>query len=370
MKSLQKITWNYENFFSKEIYQKELKTIFANPLFIGLENSFINNKVLVPEYLNKNFIVIKESEEYKILRNSCLHKNARLLNDPLDVKGKLIVCPIHCWAYDMHGKLVSAPYSEMNCKENDLNIKSKIESHTFRNFIINKSHEQFIKEFTSSEKVAEIDISDYNFVDYSIRKYAGNWKIYGILFHDNNHIKFMHPSMAKFINMDSLKYHYGKDFMIHTCEYKTGWENMQDNKFVKYLKERDACGLNKPSFGVIWLNIYPNFFFDIWDGYISVDAVVPISESEYEVHCYTFMHTDIINNESVKTALHEAIEEVAEEDYVICNKLYEGFKINYNQGNNYEEFITPGYEYSNIHYMQWLYDQGIYTNDFSIENVD
>ncbi|MEH6719111.1 MAG: aromatic ring-hydroxylating dioxygenase subunit alpha [Aurantimonas endophytica] len=50
-----------------------------------------------------------DDEEIRVLRNSCRHRGARLLDEGRSIVSKL-VCPYHQWTYELSGELIHAPH--------------------------------------------------------------------------------------------------------------------------------------------------------------------------------------------------------------------------------------------------------------------
>lgn len=372
MKGLKKISWDYNNFFSEDIYKLEHKALFSSPNFLSLTNLFSEDNLLVPEYL-QDIIIAKSGDNYSVLKNTCLHKNSKLLGcNSKRPNKKLITCPVHYWSYDLDGNLITAPLSNFTCKGSGMNIKSEITPSTLNNIILNSKDESFINDFINCEQIRDIiGLGDYKLVESTKESYEGNWKIYGIIFNDNTHIRFMHPHMTEFLNLETLGYTFGNGFNVQTCDYIKETKDSKDNKFYEYIKKRLECGLGMPSFGVKWVNIYPNFFFDIWDDYFSIDIVCPLSADKYEIYSYSFISDKMFQYKDVYQALLDAIEKVAGEDHEISDNLNEGFKANYNISDKYEEYVIPKYEITDIHYLEWIYSKGkdFYTGDFTIEDI-
>lgn len=274
MNELKKISWNYKNFFSEDIYKLENKALFSNPNFLTLTNLFKEN-LLVPEYL-PSLIISKKEDGYNVLKNTCLHKNSKLLDqDSKRPNKRLVTCPIHFWSYDMDGNLISAPMSNINCKGSGMSIKSNINITQKENLLLSSNDSNFLNDFLGCDEIRELGLSDYKLIESTRQEYNGNWKIYGIIFNDNTHIRFMHPHMTEFLDLETLRYTFGQGFNVQTCDYVKKMKDTKDNKFFEYINKRIESGMGMPAFGVKWVNIYPNFFFDIWDDYFSIDVVCP-----------------------------------------------------------------------------------------------
>ena len=106
------------SYFDEGLFRAEQQLIFDHaPLYVGHE-------LAVPE-CGDHLALVHEGEGRALVRtdagvelisNVCRHRQAIMLKGRGQVSGtgQHIVCPLHRWTYDLHGKLVAAPHFEQD----------------------------------------------------------------------------------------------------------------------------------------------------------------------------------------------------------------------------------------------------------------
>jgi len=371
---MKKINWDNRNFDDINIFNNELKEFFTPPNLVGFKPLLNENNYYVTEYLHDRFLITK-TDKYNLLNNCCLHKNARLVEGSDKIRRGMIVCPIHYWSYNFNGELINAPFSNINCKQTNLNIKSTSEIYSNNGFLF--SNENLFNEIKKSNMLKDINLDDYSLIIKDSEEYDGNWKEYGIVYNDTNHVRMFHPEMATVLDIDSTEWEFGKDYSVHRHKFKANWRLTEDNNFTKYFKllEKEGFDIKNDelnNYAVTFLTIYPNVFIDKWAGMIWVDYVNPISESKYVVFSMGFCDNKIIDNDKIIKFYKDAYYKVGEEDKIILTKIYKGRKNLNAKNNKYSEYITDYTEEGNISYIEWIHKNGFdfYQGEFTVENIE
>ena len=97
-------------YFDPEILEIERQMLFgAGPTYAGHQCLVPNNgDFAVRGGPQAGRVLVRKQGEAQLLSNVCRHRQAELLTGC--GHAKLIVCPIHIWAYDLNGCLVAAPF--------------------------------------------------------------------------------------------------------------------------------------------------------------------------------------------------------------------------------------------------------------------
>lgn len=100
-------------YFSEDNFKKEYDLFFKKYCgFVATANLVPNSgDYYVVPHTNDSKVLVNKEGEYRLLGNVCRHRQAKLLEGRGTMAGpEKIVCPIHRWAYDLEGQLVSAPH--------------------------------------------------------------------------------------------------------------------------------------------------------------------------------------------------------------------------------------------------------------------
>lgn len=356
-----KLNWNKKNFTCKTIFYEEIKNFFSPSSFIGIKQQFKNNNFFVVDLLSKRYIVTK-TDKYNLLNNCCLHKGAKLINNESDIKRDKLICPIHYWTYNLDGKLIVAPYTDLDCKSLDISIKSTKEIFDFEFFLF--SNKKITEEISSSKFLKDFNFSNYELYSYNVSDRVGNWKEYGIVFNDSNHVKFFHPEMTKVLDNDSIEWEFGENYSAHRLKYNPNWSNKKDNKFVKYFNFLISNNLsikndNVNDYAVTWVNIFPNVFIDLWANKIVIVYVEPTGLDTFRVHDFLLYNKDTIKNDEIINLFSSAMDIVESEDDEIIKKIHSGFLLNY-ENDIFTEYVVSPSENGDINFYEWLMKNGYF----------
>jgi len=353
------INWNKKNFTNYDIFYNEIVNFFSPSNFIGLKQLVNDRNFYVVDFLSERYIITK-TDKYNLLNNSCLHKNAKLISSEKDVKKDKLICPVHFWTYDLDGKLLVAPCSNFDCKSKNLSIKSKKEIFEYEMFLF--SSESLADELKKSKFLKDFDFSKYEILEKNSYEQRGNWKEYGIVFNDSNHIKFFHPEMNEVIDETSIEWEFGVDYSAHRLKFSSNWENKKNNRFTEYFKKLKSLGFSIKNDGVndyavTWLNIFPNVFIDLWAQQINIVYVEPISLDRYMIHNFWLCDKDLFEESEINKLFLDAMNDVENEDNDIINKIHQGMIGNY-ESEIFTEYIISPLENGDIDFHKWLMKNG------------
>jgi len=99
-------------YLDQAFWDAECDTVFKqNWAFVGFAHELEKPGDAVPVTLAKMPLILLRNarDEIAAFHNACLHRCMTLIDEPKNV-GKLIRCPYHAWAYDLDGRLRSAPH--------------------------------------------------------------------------------------------------------------------------------------------------------------------------------------------------------------------------------------------------------------------
>ena len=101
---------------------------YTDPAIYALEEqqllahapNYTGHELMVPEigsyhtlsWMNHAKALVRNENGIELISNVCRHRQALMLKG--SGKTRNIICPLHRWTYDTHGKLLGAPHFEQN----------------------------------------------------------------------------------------------------------------------------------------------------------------------------------------------------------------------------------------------------------------
>lgn len=101
-----------EIFHSQEVYEAELKNVFARSwLFLAHDRMIPNPGDFMQNYMGEDPVVIVRQRDgsVKAFLNQCRHRGMRICRADRG-NAKAFMCSFHGWAYDLGGKLIQVPH--------------------------------------------------------------------------------------------------------------------------------------------------------------------------------------------------------------------------------------------------------------------
>ncbi|WP_439143409.1 aromatic ring-hydroxylating dioxygenase subunit alpha [Planktotalea sp.] len=99
-------------YISPEVYQLEMKHVFANAwVFVGHESQTPNTgDYFATQIGNQPVIQVRhKAEDIHVLLNRCPHKGTKIVIDRQGNTGKFFRCPYHAWSFKTDGCLLAIP---------------------------------------------------------------------------------------------------------------------------------------------------------------------------------------------------------------------------------------------------------------------
>ena len=148
------------SYFDEALFRREQELIFQQvPRYLGHE-------LAVPEvgdYLalaqeGEGRALVRTAQGVELVSNVCRHRQAVMLKGRGHTR-RNIVCPLHRWTYDLHGKLVGAPhFAEDPC----LNLRS-YPVQNWHGLLFEQNGRDVVADLSGLGPAAELDFSGYVF---------------------------------------------------------------------------------------------------------------------------------------------------------------------------------------------------------------
>ncbi len=325
-----------------------------------------NGTVSPIEFMGLPLILAKNQHgDVKVFHNVCSHRGRKLVNEQKKTNG-MMVCPYHCWTYDLNGRLCATPHiggvgrhqAEGFCPQKH-GLK-EVRSHIWLGVLfINLSgdaaaFEDYAKPLTDRYQgfigdggFAAITPAETNGrVTFSI---GCNWKLAMENFCEAYHLPWIHPSLNQYSPLE--KHHplfLNDDFAgqrstcfdpsISTCESLP--------RFVDWPEAQAGCA-EYPAF-------YPNLMLGFQENHLFALIVTPIDhDKSHEDLRLIYVNQEAANGErfaAVRIANLAAWNKVFSEDVTSVEGLQQGRLSSAYTGGAF----SPVQDSPTLHFHQWL----------------
>lgn len=338
-------------YFDESILEKEKDVLFrtginycGHELMVETPNQYIS----LPQHHDR-WALVNDENELQLISNVCSHRQAQLLEG--SGKSKFISCKVHCWTYEMNGKLKSAPHFKKNPEKN-LETKK-----------LNRWNGLLFDDLIPSLDLSKTGIDQYiNFEEYKFNKietteYDYNWKTFSEIYLENYHVFSMHPGLRKFVTPSDLEWHFGEDYSVQKVGIGSNLDTAGSSVYQQWHDQiKEIYGEKIPRYGAIWVYIYPNIMIEWYPHTIAISTIYPLSTNRCVNHVEYYYKKDLYDNHpQFYHAIEKVYVETAREDELACRLLEKGRKALYLNEESEEgpcdEFLEAGlqhfYDYIN-----------------------
>lgn len=344
----------FEWYFSEAIYQREQEIIFKSaPEYIGHELMVKNTgDYFVLERLQNAKMLMRNHKGVQLISNLCRHHQAQMLDGSGNVDK--IICPVHRWTYDTHGKLQKAPHFPENpCLNLDVNDLKNWRGLLFL------SKQELENDFTKDDATKYLDFANYRFGGISAQNYNFNWKIFIEVYIDNYHVEPFHRGLRDLVNMKDLRWDIGKN---HSAQIVGVSPNLQRAGTENYQKWQDLMlSYNHgqaPEYGAIWFLYYPNIMIEHYPYMLAISTIIPEGPEQCKNIVEFYYPQDIFSDHpDFIIASQKAYNETAVEDEEICHRMHQGRKSLYLQQQQEVSPFHPLMEQGMPYFHQFLYEK-------------
>jgi phenylpropionate dioxygenase-like ring-hydroxylating dioxygenase large terminal subunit len=274
-------------YFDAAVYGREIERIFQHsPRYLG-------HGLSVPEigdyqtllHEGEGRALVRTRDGVELISNVCRHRQAVMLRGRGNVGaggggGNNIVCPLHRWTYDLHGRLIGAPhFADDPC----LNLNN-YPLQTWNGMVFEDRRagdpkgpvRKVASDLGRIGPMADLDFTGYVFDHVQLHECDYNWKTFIEVYLEDYHVAPFHPGLGQFVTCEDLRWEFGAHHSVQTVGAK--------NELAKpgspaYRKWHDAVLAYRngvpPKHGAIWLTYYPTVMVEWYPHVLVVSTLYP-----------------------------------------------------------------------------------------------
>ena len=271
------------SYFDEAVYRRE------EELIIRPGQRYLGHALAVPE-VGDHHALLQEGEGRALLRtadgielisNVCRHRQAVMLRGRGNA-GSHVVCPLHRWTYDLHGRLVGAPhFPDDPC----LHLNNyPVQSWNGLLFEGGAGRRPIGEVLQGLSPPPELDFSGYVFDRVHVHECDYNWKTFIEVYLEDYHVGPFHPGLGNFVTCEDLRWQMGREFSVQTVGIakhagealgRPGSDVYRNWHEVLLNHRREAHDGRPPKLGAIWLTLYPTVMVEWYPHVLVVSTLYP-----------------------------------------------------------------------------------------------
>jgi choline monooxygenase len=268
------------SYFDAALFQRERETLFRlGPRYVG-------HSLAVPDMCDYHTLVqegegralVRTADGVELVSNVCRHRQALMLRGRGSTQASpgSIVCPLHRWTYDLHGRLIGAPHFKHDpC----LNLPNYPLQH-WSGLLFEANGRDVASDLAALGARADLDFTGYVYDRTHLHECDYNWKSFIEVYLEDYHVGPFHPGLGNFVSCDDLQWQLGRDFSVQTVGVaQSGGEALGKAGSPVYRQWQDAVlryqNGTPPRYGAVWLTYYPGVMVEWYPNVLVVSTLIP-----------------------------------------------------------------------------------------------
>ena len=262
------------SYFSEELFQREQTLIFEQmPRYLG-------HALAVPEVGDYQALIqeaegralVRTKDGIELVSNVCRHRQAVMLKGRGQAPQGNIVCPLHRWTYDLHGRLVGAPHFQHDpC----LNLRN-YPLQNWQGLLFEGRGRNVTSELAALGPAAQLDFSGFVYDRAVLHECDYNWKTFIEVYLEDYHVGPFHPGLGQFVTCDDLSWEFGAHHSVQTVGVNKALAKPGSAVYERWhqavLNFRQG---EPPAHGAIWLTYYPTTMVEWYPHVLVVSTLFP-----------------------------------------------------------------------------------------------
>ncbi|MEP7295500.1 MAG: aromatic ring-hydroxylating dioxygenase subunit alpha [Burkholderiales bacterium] len=265
------------SYFDADLYRREMAGIFdRSPRYLGHELSVpeVGDYYGLPQE-GEGRALVRTPDGVELISNVCRHRQALMLRGRGNTRSN-IVCPLHRWTYDVHGRLMGAPhFADDPC----LNLNN-YPLQTWNGMVFERRGRDVATDLARLGPLKDLDFTGYVLDHVQLHECDYNWKTFIEVYLEDYHVGPFHPGLGQFVTCDDLRWEFGAHHSVQTVGTKNELARPGTPAYHKWhdavLKYRNGRYDNVlPKHGAIWLTYYPTVMVEWYPHVLVVSTLYP-----------------------------------------------------------------------------------------------
>jgi choline monooxygenase len=261
------------SYFDAALYRREMELIFEpSARYLGHELSVPglgDYHALQQEHEGR--ALVRTAQGVELVSNVCRHRQALMLRGRGHT-GSNIVCPLHRWTYDTHGRLLGAPhFADDPC----LSLRN-YPVQNWNGLLFEAGGRDVNADLSRLGSKADMDFTGYVFDSVHLHECDYNWKTFIEVYLEDYHVAPFHPGLGGFVTCEDLRWEFGAQHSVQTVGANNALATAGS---ATYRKWHDAVLAYRngvpPKHGAIWLTYYPNVMVEWYPHVLVVSTLFP-----------------------------------------------------------------------------------------------
>ena len=261
------------SYFDEELFQREQARIFQqSPRYLGHELAVpgVGDYLALPQEAEGRALV-RTAGGVELISNVCRHRQAIMLTGKGHTQQN-VVCPLHRWTYDLHGRLVGAPHFEHDpC----LNLRN-YPVQNWNGLLFEGNGRDVRVDLGGSATATQLDFSGYVYGRAHLHECDYNWKTFIEVYLEDYHVGPFHPGLGQFVTCDDLRWEFGRQHSVQTVGVNKALSKAGTPAYKTWQQEvMRFSGGQTPAQGAIWLTYYPTVMVEWYPQVLVVSTLFP-----------------------------------------------------------------------------------------------
>ena len=261
------------SYFDEGLFRREQDLIFKHsPRYLGHE-------LAVPEvgdYLalvqeGEGRALVHTPDGVELVSNVCRHRQAIMLKGRGQT-AQNIICPLHRWTYDLHGRLLGAPHFEQDpC----LNLRN-YPLQNWHGLLFEHNGRDVQTDLATLGPAAQLDFSGYVYDRAVLHECDYNWKTFIEVYLEDYHVGPFHPGLGQFVSCEDLAWEFGRHHSVQTVGVNKALAKAGSATYQRLHQEVLRLGGGQaPKHGAIWLTYHPTVMVEWYPHVLVVSTLFP-----------------------------------------------------------------------------------------------